>query len=44
MAYKCKVERGSAEEEKINSLLSNMVRSTCFFYKLFEDSHRLGVQ
>uniref|UniRef100_A0A8V0XGE4 Spermatogenesis-defective protein 39 homolog n=1 Tax=Gallus gallus TaxID=9031 RepID=A0A8V0XGE4_CHICK len=24
MAYKCKVERGSAEEEKINSLLSNM--------------------
>ncbi|NXJ04034.1 SPE39 protein, partial [Odontophorus gujanensis] len=28
MAYKCKVERGSAEEEKINSLLNNMVRST----------------
>uniref|UniRef100_A0A8C2UAY6 Spermatogenesis-defective protein 39 homolog n=1 Tax=Coturnix japonica TaxID=93934 RepID=A0A8C2UAY6_COTJA len=24
MAYKCKVERGSAEEEKINSLLNNM--------------------
>ncbi|NXS62810.1 SPE39 protein, partial [Brachypteracias leptosomus] len=27
-AYKCKVERGSAEEEKINSILSNMVRNT----------------
>ncbi|NXO73945.1 SPE39 protein, partial [Phainopepla nitens] len=26
-AYKCKVERGSAEEEKINSILSNMVRN-----------------
>ncbi|NXL97434.1 SPE39 protein, partial [Tyrannus savana] len=26
-AYKCKVERGSAEEEKINSILNNMVRS-----------------
>ncbi|NXX42944.1 SPE39 protein, partial [Tricholaema leucomelas] len=25
-AYKCKVERGSAEEEKINSILNNMVR------------------
>ncbi|NXE93373.1 SPE39 protein, partial [Menura novaehollandiae] len=27
-AYKCKVERGSAEEEKINSILNNMVRNT----------------
>ncbi|NXK54900.1 SPE39 protein, partial [Chauna torquata] len=27
MAYKCKVERGSAEEEKINSILNNMVRN-----------------
>ncbi|NXV26396.1 SPE39 protein, partial [Rissa tridactyla] len=26
-AYKCKVERGSAEEEKINSILNNMVRN-----------------
>ncbi|NWR54193.1 SPE39 protein, partial [Bucorvus abyssinicus] len=26
-AYKCKVERGSAEEEKINSVLNNTVRS-----------------
>ncbi|NXU57293.1 SPE39 protein, partial [Turnix velox] len=26
-AYKCKVERGSAEEEKINSILSNMVKN-----------------
>ncbi|NXY03283.1 SPE39 protein, partial [Pteruthius melanotis] len=29
-AYKCKVERGSAEEEKINSILNNMVRNYCF--------------
>ncbi|NWW82133.1 SPE39 protein, partial [Climacteris rufus] len=28
IAYKCKVERGSAEEEKINSILNNMVRNT----------------
>ncbi|NXV86391.1 SPE39 protein, partial [Calonectris borealis] len=27
-AYKCKVERGSAEEEKINSILNNVVRNT----------------
>ncbi|NWS69118.1 SPE39 protein, partial [Crotophaga sulcirostris] len=27
-AYKCKVERGSADEEKINSILNNMVRNT----------------
>ncbi|NWW87123.1 SPE39 protein, partial [Rhynochetos jubatus] len=27
-AYKCKVERGSADEEKINNVLSNMVRNT----------------
>ncbi|NXY69342.1 SPE39 protein, partial [Glareola pratincola] len=27
-AYKCKVERGSAEEEKINSILNNTVRNT----------------
>ncbi|NWQ95980.1 SPE39 protein, partial [Burhinus bistriatus] len=27
-AYKCKVERGSAEEEKINSILNNMVRNS----------------
>ncbi|NXW14157.1 SPE39 protein, partial [Circaetus pectoralis] len=27
-AYKCKVERGSAEEDKINSILNNMVRNT----------------
>ncbi|NWZ29506.1 SPE39 protein, partial [Asarcornis scutulata] len=27
MAYKCKVERGSAEEEKINSILNNTVRN-----------------
>ncbi|NXU91475.1 SPE39 protein, partial [Xiphorhynchus elegans] len=26
-AYKCKVERGSADEEKINSILNNTVRS-----------------
>ncbi|NXW01391.1 SPE39 protein, partial [Fregetta grallaria] len=26
-AYKCKVERGSAEEEKINSILNNVVRN-----------------
>ncbi|NXL52442.1 SPE39 protein, partial [Podilymbus podiceps] len=26
-AYKCKVERGSAEEEKINSILNNVVRA-----------------
>ncbi|NXY48863.1 SPE39 protein, partial [Ceuthmochares aereus] len=27
-AYKCKVERGSADEEKINSILNNMVTPT----------------
>ncbi|NXT23525.1 SPE39 protein, partial [Syrrhaptes paradoxus] len=27
IAYKCKVERGSAEEEKINSILNNVVRN-----------------
>ncbi|NXX96827.1 SPE39 protein, partial [Centropus bengalensis] len=27
MAYKCKVERGSADEEKINSILNNVVRN-----------------
>ncbi|NXX86035.1 SPE39 protein, partial [Urocolius indicus] len=27
-AYKCKVERGSADEEKINSILNNAVRNT----------------
>ncbi|NXJ88215.1 SPE39 protein, partial [Corythaixoides concolor] len=26
-AYKCKVERGSADEEKINSILNNLVRN-----------------
>ncbi|KAK2527647.1 Vipas39 [Columba livia] len=32
-AYKCKVERGSADEEKINSILNNMVRNAYFFFQ-----------
>uniref|UniRef100_A0A8C4J6W8 Spermatogenesis-defective protein 39 homolog n=1 Tax=Dromaius novaehollandiae TaxID=8790 RepID=A0A8C4J6W8_DRONO len=44
-AYRCKVERGSAEEEKIDSILNNTVRNTVYLLETFiRDRHALGVQ
>lgn len=42
MAYKCKVERGSAEEEKINSILNNTVRNTYFLLQKLSSEMALG--
>uniref|UniRef100_A0A8C5X2T2 Spermatogenesis-defective protein 39 homolog n=1 Tax=Malurus cyaneus samueli TaxID=2593467 RepID=A0A8C5X2T2_9PASS len=39
IAYKSKVERGSAEDEKINSILNNMVRNAYFFFRTFIGNH-----